>query len=388
MARPCRRIPHARVGATGLLVLLGALIAFPASPAYAQQAGPSVVVRTPVGEDLYAAGGSVEVLAEVQGDVLAAGGRVSLQAPVRGDVAAAGGTVSVSGPVGDDVRAVGGLVTVAAPVGGDLVAAGGRVRLAPEAAVAGRAWLAGGSVEIAGTVTGHVEAVGRTVRISGRVDGDVTVAAAEVEVPAGARIGGQLLYRSPEPARIDPGAQIAGGVTHRRMDVPRPAAVARRLALAAGLVAAAGLALAALVLVLLFPRTAVRAARTIGTDPWKSLGVGFALLVAVPAAGVALAATVIGIPLGLALLALYAVGLLAGFLTGIVFLGDLALRPLSRDPGATVRVLSVILAVAVLALLQWVPGLGAGLAWLAVVLGLGALGVSGYRAYAGSAEAS
>lgn len=56
------------------------------------------------------------------------------------------------------------------------------------------------------------------------------------------------------------------------------------------------------------------AAVRVSADLWKSLGVGFALLVVTPIAAVMLMSIVLGIWIGLSILALYFVALLIGLL--------------------------------------------------------------------------
>jgi hypothetical protein len=363
-------------------VFLTLLLVPPSAPA--QEAGRTVLARTPVAGDFYAAGGSVDILTDVGGDVVVAGGRVSVGRLVKGDVAAIGGEVTLMGNVQDDVRAAGGLVTVNGRVGGDALIAGGSVNLPAGTAVAGRALLAGGDVDVGGTVGESLRVAAATVRIGGEIRGDVDLVAGRIEILPTARIGGRLTYRSPREATIAPAAQIVGPVNHEMADLPdRAARVARTVLWTVQLLFLGGLLLTGVVLVALFPEFSVAAARTIGSDFWKSLAVGFALLVATPVAGVFLVITVLGIPLGGALLALYLVALLVGFLIAVIYLGDLVLRPLARRPATGWRVLSLVVAMVVLGLAAQVPIAGKLLLSLALLVGLGACGIHVYRSFAG-----
>jgi len=356
-----------------------------AAPGLAQEAGRTVVERGTVREDLYLAGGRVDVLATVEGDVVAAGGRVRLGRDVRGDVLAAGGDVTVEGRVADDVRVAGGLVTLRAEVGGDVTAVGGSVTLPPEATVRGKAWLAGGEVDARGRVGGWLRAAARTVRLGGEIGGDVHVVATTVEVLPGTRIRGALVYRSLRPAAIPPGVEIAGGVRHEPADVPEVGRVLRGVGLALVAATVGGVLPAGAVLGLLFPGLTAASAAAVRRSPWRSLGVGFATLVAAPAAGVVLVATVVGAPVGLALLALYAVAVLAGLLVGATCLGALGTRLFRREPTRGRVVATTLTGVVALALLQLVPVAGALLAGLALVLGLGGMTLHGYRVYGAGA---
>jgi cytoskeletal protein CcmA (bactofilin family) len=358
-------------------------------PVAAQETGATIVVRGARAENTYLAGGTIDVLGEIAKDLVAVGGMVTLRKLVGGDAIVAGGTVTLDGGVADDVRVAGGTVNIGGEIGGDLLAAGGAVKLAPEAWVTGRTWLAGANVEVAGRLERELKAAGAAVRIAGQIDGDVELAGRSIEILPGARIAGNLIYTSPSEARIDPGARVLGTVKHRRTDRAERAAWlalgALRLAFLVGLIVT-GIALIAL-----FPGFTVAAARGIGSEPWRSLGLGVAALVAVPVITVLLMITIVGIPLGLAAIAAWALALLLGYLTAAVFLGDVGARLLGRGPDLTrgARARSLVLALVVLALIRWVPVLGGLVAFVALVFGLGAFTRETWRRYAGgSARAS
>jgi cytoskeletal protein CcmA (bactofilin family) len=363
----------ARISARLVFGLL--LILFP--PALgAQEIGATVIVRGTLTDNVYVAGGTVDVLADLERDLVGAGGTINIRQLVKGDVTVAGGSVTLTGRVGDDVRAAGGTITIGGPVGGEVVAAGGTVTLTPEARVEGRAWLSGGRVVIAGRIARELKVAAASVSVAGEIDGDVRIAARTIEILPAARIKGDLVYTSGKPARIDPGAQIQGRVTYTK-------SVLAQRAGRIGLVVFALLRIALLVdvivcgaiLLLLFPGFAVSAARTIRSDPWKSLGLGFLVLIVTPIVGIMLVVTIIGIPIGLALGALYMLAMLLGYLTAAVFLGELGARLVGRGPELPTggRVLSLVLALVVLALVRLIPVLGGIVALLAVVIGLGAV---------------
>ncbi|MFQ5520081.1 MAG: hypothetical protein ACE5FK_01675 [Candidatus Methylomirabilia bacterium] len=369
------------------VLLLGLVMALDPSLASAQEAGKTIVKRGVIPEDLYVAGGRLNILAEVQGDVVAVGGQITIGRLVKGDVIVAGGDVTVTGQVLDDVRAAGGAVAINGEIGGDVISAGGSVSIPTETKVGGRAWLAGRTVEVRGRIGKELKAAARRISLSGEVEGDANLAASEIEILSTARIKGDLTYRSPREAKIDPDAQIEGGVTHHRIDFVGKAARARGVIIGTGwILAVVGLMAAGVVLFLLFPNFTVSAARTIQTDLWKSLGLGFALLISAPVAGVILMMTVVGIPLGAMLFALYFVLLLVAFLTAALFLGELGARAFRRGPELAKgwRVLSLLVALIVLGLLSLIPVAGSLILFLALLFSLGAWAVHGYRTYAGT----
>lgn len=347
-------------------------------PAQAQDFGESVVIGEPAEQDLYLFGASIEVLAPVRGDVVAAGGEVRLSAQVSGDVNAAGGLLTLAGPVLDDARLAGGRVRVGGQIGGDLIAAGRHLALAPDTAVAGRTWLAGDAIEISGVLDGELRASGRRVSISGEVHGDARITAEALELLPGARIHGVLHYRSPQQARIDSEADI-NRVEREPAAPPAGPGTART---GVRLVAVLSLATTGLVLFLLFPARATAAVRHVRLAPWASLGIGLAVLAATPLVVALLTISVLGVWLGLILLASYLTALVAGFLLGALAVGDAGLRVVGRgNAGKAARAGALVIAVAGLWLIGFLPWVGAWVPFAVLLAGLGALGLQAHAAY-------
>jgi hypothetical protein len=365
--------------------LLFVLLCAPLSPLPAQEAGEAVRIEGALAEDIYAAGGTVDVLATVEGDVVVAGGRVTVGERVSGDVMAAGGAVSVHARVGDDVRLAGGDVRISGSVGDDAIAAGGNVALTPEGSVNGRAWFSGGCVDVAGTVGRELKAAGGRIVLSGRVNGDVELTGGSIRILDSAIIDGDLVYRSPREADIARGAQIRGSVNYE--PVERPIATLVATIVGVGIVVLLSPIVTGIALFLLFPHFIANAVMTIRAEPWKSLGLGLAVFAAAPVVVSVLFVTVIGWLPAIVIGALYLILLLAGFLTGAFFVGDLAWRPRGHgEVSRAGRLWSFVVALIVIMLLGLVPLLGALLVFALMLLGVGVLLLGLYRAYVGQSE--
>ncbi|WP_148413407.1 polymer-forming cytoskeletal protein [Haloferax sp. KTX1] len=130
-----------------------------------------------------------------------------------GDLDAVGGTVVVAGTVTGDVSATAGtvLVTETGVINGNLDAVAGSATL--EGTVNGDVSLAGGAVFVRDTaaIDGSLDAAGGTVRLDGAVDGNVRVGAEELAVGPTARVGGSLEYDA-ATATVDAAAVVDGGV--------------------------------------------------------------------------------------------------------------------------------------------------------------------------------
>jgi hypothetical protein len=132
--------------------------------------------------------------------------------------------------------------------------------------------------------------------------------------------------------------------------------------------------MAGLVLYLLFPNAATRAAVEVRRRPGLYAGVGFAVLFLTPVAMVLLFITGLGVLLGFLLLALYLAALLAGGLVGAYALTDMALVAARRSQaGHGLRAAALVVIIFVIGMLQWVPVLGWLLSLLLLLWGLGAI---------------
>jgi len=363
-----------------LLLALALLLLFPASALLAQDIGESVTRHGPVHEDLYLAGGNVNVDVTADGDVVAAGGNVTVGDDIKGDALLAGGSVTLHGKVHDDVRAAGGTVTVNADVGDDAVVAGGNVTLAPTSRVGGRAWLAGGNLDIGGHIGKELKATGGRIAIVAEVMGDATLMGEDIEIQPGAVIHGNLRYFSPKPAVIDAAAKIDGTVTQlpvpeREYDRGTQAGVRIGMLLS--------LMVTGAVLLLLFPRFAAATTGGIAQAPWKSLGLGLAVLTATPLVVLLLFISFLGTLLGLILLALYLIALLGGYLGGALCTAEAALRRLrpQADISRGWRVAALVITLAVVSILGLVPVLGSLVIFGMLLFGLGGLTLEVYRRF-------
>ncbi|MFW2437852.1 MAG: hypothetical protein ACN4GR_00605 [Arenicellales bacterium] len=357
------------------------LFSFAASVLWAQESGKTVILRGIVEEDLYAAGRIVDIQAEVWGDAVVAGQDVSIEQFVQGDVIAAGETVDIRATVADDVRVAGRRVTITGTVGDHIVAAGETLRIHSSSTIGGRAWFAGQRIDVMGNIGGELKAIGEHISVAGEVGGDAVLVAEHIEILPGAHIRGQLIYHSPNKPQVHDNARIDGDMIER----PMPSVLEQRAEDQAGatIVFSISLMVAGLVYLLVFPHFSVAAAHTIGSDPWKSLALGLALLVTVPFVIFLLLITVVGHLLALVLLAAYLVFLLAGFLSAVFYVADSGLKMIGKSDEISrgLRSAGIIVTIIVLGILQLIPLLGGLIIFLLLLFGLGALNLCIWRIY-------
>jgi cytoskeletal protein CcmA (bactofilin family) len=331
-------------------------------------------------DNYYAAGYRVEITAPMGADVIVAGRQIDIRRPVAGDILAAGWKVVLADRADDDVRIAAGEVSVDAAVAGDLVIAGGDVTIGPQTRVSGRTWLTGGTVRLNGVFEREVRIAGATVQIAGEIRQPLAVTAETLEILPSARILGPLTYKGSSIARIAEGAIVNGPITYDQIP-RREAERARAFPAVSGVLFAVHLLLVGLLVVVFLPQVETSVVATLRARPGWSLLAGFAVLVATPVAAVLLVISVLGLPLGLAMGALYALALFSGVVVIAFFVGDAEARLIHAGPVVTRGQHVVLLVAGVLTLALLRSLLGGFIVLVSVLFGLGALALAAHQAY-------
>jgi cytoskeletal protein CcmA (bactofilin family) len=317
-------VPSVRVNALPLLtvsaLILGlvVLVPLPAHAAEQRLVGDVVVARQGVEHNVSTGAGDLKVHGLVEndvhsgfGDVLVSGGKV------RGDIDAGFGDVKIEGPVEGDVRAEFGDVYVNAPVKGDIHVGWGEVDLGPDADISG-------NLECEGCeITGN----------RGAVKGDM----------------------------------MARGMAIDFDDSHGPSIIGFFGWLFAALAFAACAVLAAVVA----PRPLASAARRAEESPGRSFVYGLISLPAFFVLCVALAVTIIGIPLLVLLVPAYLALLFFGALVAAFFIGTRVLMVTGRYRVG--NALAAVVGAMILAATTFIPVLGDLLLYALSLFGAGAI---------------
>jgi cytoskeletal protein CcmA (bactofilin family) len=357
-----------------LLLVCGLAIAVRAQPA-----APADTQRTRV-DNYYGAGDHVQIASPMEGDVIVAGREVDITQPVAGDIIAAGWRVSVVSRAGDDVRIAAGTVAIDAPVTGDLTVAGGDVTLGPQVRVGGRSWVTGRNVRIEGILDRDLHVAGAAVTIAGEIRKPVEVIAEKLEILPSARILETLTYKGSTAPHIAHGAVVNGPIAYEQIPEPE----ARRAWAFPGIstmLFSIHVFLAGLVFVMFLPRVETSLVETLRARPGRSLLAGALLFVTIPLAAVLLIMSVLGLPIGLALAALYAVALFVGVTAMAFFVGDTEVRLMNITPVTTRTQHVVALLAGVLTLALGRAFLGGLVVFVSVLFGVGALTLAAWQVY-------
>ncbi len=359
------------------LILTAAFAAAP-TPGEAQEieGGPEVTI--PGGavreSDLYVLGDAVRVHGRLAGDLMAGGQRVLVDGQVDGDVFAAGRTVDLLGPIGDSTRIAGDQLTVNTTIDGDLIAGGNRLALRESAVVRGGLAAAVSALEIEGTVEEDLRVAAGEIVLRGVVLGDATVIADRLDIAPGARIDGDLDYRTRTPLGPEAAARVAGTVRYEEpsdedeSDGGLPGLFFWIWQTGAAL-------LAGLLAVALSRRVVGELVSAIAGEATLGALLGFGAFLIVPVGAVVVMVTVIGLPVGIIAMLLFGVALYVAKLPIAVWAGGRVLARAGRPDASPYGAMAV--GIPVLYLLFAIPWLG-GLFWLvATWLGLGAMVLSG-----------
>lgn len=363
---------HSRVGLYALIAV-AFLVPLFADASVVLRSGEKVSLDNEqvVSGDFYAAGGIVAVSGIVEGDLYTAGGSITINGDVQDDVVAVGGDVQLHGAVGDDVRVVGGEVVIAEAVAGDVVVVGGVLNLLSTAMIDGDVYVLAGDVKLSGDISGNVTGEVESLRINGVVDGNVDVTVRSLTLGEKAYIGGNVSYRSQDELVRATGSVVVGDITEQSLT--NTFAQASTVSIVPLLI----LLFTTLVYLLLFKEWMGQLmghfSRSVGIHGI----VGFAFFFAAPVVIILLLVSVLGIPLGLALLFGYMLLLVVSWSLSGIFLGALLSKLIRKE--ISTNVLWSIIGVLVVQVLSFIPVIGPLLVFALVLIIMGGLLAVVYR---------
>jgi cytoskeletal protein CcmA (bactofilin family) len=336
-------------------------------PNYTLAAGQ--VVKT----DLIVAADRTVIDGDVDGDLIAWSRNITVNGHVKGDVLGWGQLVTVNGTVDGNVRAFCQTLSITGTVGKNAMAWSGDVNLDHKGKIGGTVTLGAGDGELNGSIGGDVLAFIGGLEIDGPIGGNVRVRSGHLSIGSEAVIAGTTKYEGNKMAEVAPGAKLASPIefTHYKRGPDRSSPrYYWRQALHWGASFVFGL-----VLLLVAPGffyDVANACKKVG--PTSGLGVLF--LLATPVATILVCITMVGIPVGIAALLLYAIAIYSAQVFVGTWLGE---KILGAGVGFGPTLGRLALGLAIIRLLRLIPYLGALVGAIVVVWGLGALVLTLYR---------
>jgi hypothetical protein len=386
------------------VAFLALSVIHPAAPAGAEVAvGHEVSVTGERTKQQFIAGYRLHIGANVADDVFAAGREIAIEGARAHTAVIGGNSIVVKDSTLHDLFAGAQEIEIHGTIEDDAMVAvcpvcpwgSGRLVLGPTGRIGDDALLAAGTLEIQGSIGGNLTAVARRIVVSGSIGGKAALTAREIVIASGARLGGDLVARSPRKPEIAADATIAGPVrfVETEVNIPDPEDLPRAIAafaIAAAAVALLGVFLLGLLGQLAAPGPLSRGAAALRGELWGSIGRGLAWILLVPAVATLLFASLIGIPAGLILIAAFAVLLTLAFVTAAYAIG-LWIRNRRAagvpEPRLGGRIGWTLLGILVLLVAWAIPFVGWIFALLALLGGLGAV-TAGLWPWTRTAEAA
>ncbi|MBS0629797.1 MAG: polymer-forming cytoskeletal protein [Verrucomicrobia bacterium] len=259
--------------------------------------------------DYFITGGTVEITMVVKGDVFAVGSQIFVKGRVDGDVIAIGGTLQIDGEVVGNARLIGGQMVVNGKIGKNLTAFGGNLIVNPGALVRGNAHFTGGEVTLAGNVRGGVTLNSSSAEIKGEIGQRLKGSIGQLHIGPQSVIGGDVEYKSSNELKMDPGAEIDGEVIYQPSHLQefwgeewKQKVIIGSKLLGILMNLFFSFVLGALY-IKFFPQGFHSALNVLKRRPWAAVGVGLLTLILIPIICLLLLVSILGFPIGLALIA-------------------------------------------------------------------------------------
>lgn len=367
-----------------VLVLISLSLFVPASLAKGNETPITVTLEKneTVNRDYFAAGDTVRVLGTINGDAYIAGGAVFIDGAINGDLLVAGGTIQINGTVKNDVRALGGTVNFGNTVGGSVTVGAGTTLFSPQAKIGGSLLAGAGTLDLYSPVGRGITAGAGTFTLNNTVGGDMMVAVEKMLLQAKTKIAGDVTYWSEKEAVIADNVALSGDLVYHRVEKneskPSMTAEGKKGFMAA--VAGIGFMLISIGFIILFitgllimwllPSFTDKTVSYMHKNPWGAFGMGIVAAIFLPILSVTAMVTVVGIPLGIFLGALFALLCLVGHIYAAIFIGKGIFGGMKTDVH---RAWKLLVGLSILGILSLIPVLGWLTRMVFVLIGTGAI---------------
>jgi len=353
----------------GVPAILLVLFCFGSSYALEIRGGDEVYVSEKINDDLIMGGTDGKFDGELRGDIIAAGMDITVDGVVDGNVNAAGYMVKVGGNVYRSVRMAGYKLTADGQIGNNLMMAGALARISSTCEVGNDVSISAGAVNIGGTILGDLDVEGSEVTISGTIDRNVTITCDELTIDRSAVIVGDLIYSSPEKAKIADGAQIDGEKKWKKTTKGETNPFESILTT---LVLFVGAFITGLLLFGCCRNPALAVTGVITGNLPRAFGMGVVTFIVVPIALLFAIVTIVGIPISIAGLLIYIVLFYISKLFVATALGGKIIGIVSGSESKSYA-LSLFIGLVILTILFNIPYVG-WIVYLATIMtGLGAI---------------
>ncbi len=320
-------------------------------PTFAVDEDDDNSIRIKVGNNSLLFGNDFATRDNIKGLAFIAGNTVAVENSTKYGFVA-GNTVKIAGTIQNDLFVTGNLLNIAetANIGGDVFAAGNEMVVQTD-------------------LPGDLAFTGNTLKIEGTtIHGNVNLSVDKVVFDAETKIEGSLTYNDTATI-VGLGNANIKNVESYHIDEEEPS-LAREFY--AKFLSMVGLFLVMLVLIFLMPRLHHEVARTDNTQGVIiRMATGAWLLILIPVLAIFALCSVVGVPLGLILIALYVIAIYVSQGFAGVWVGHLVIEKLAKSR-ANVYI-EALVGIVLLGVLSMLPHIGGLIYFLSLLLGFGTL---------------
>ncbi|MFH0908432.1 MAG: polymer-forming cytoskeletal protein [bacterium] len=306
-----------------------------------------------------------------------------LSGSLENDAWLAANTLRVTGRVHDHLRLVANTATLSGTVSNSLSAVANSLQLTRESRVDGSVNAVAGSATLEGAIGGNVRLVGEQVTLAGVIAGNARVYANDIVIMPGAVINGDLVYTSEKELVLDEKVQLRGQLIRKEITQPTPEMP--RIPPTQVVMVYFYLFVAALMVGIpfagLLPRLTGNAVRVIRHSSLKCALTGMLCFCLFPMVSTLVLLTLVGIPLGIALLVVYAFMLYLSKIVVAIAVGGTLMRWRGPQPFGRVM-LALSLGLVLLYTATTLPIVGVGVWFIITFIGTGGLVLGGFQTQA------
>lgn len=324
----------------------------------------------------YAAGSVVQVSEEVRGDVFLAGETVHVNARVREDAFVAGESVAINAPIGDDLHVFGETILINDDVRGDLIAFGKSVVISPDSRISGQVIIGAASVEADGWFDRNVRIMAGEAKVKGLFLKDINLSASGTpEISEEADIRGDLFMKIQEGKSVVVPDGVVRGEVKRTFISKAVSKKGNAFWGGLGVLSLLSRIVIGAILIALLRGSAVHFGEKMmkkRKDLWKTLGVGFLVMIVPPFVAVMLFLAVLTIPLAVLTLVAWGTMFYIGALASGLLIANIFF-PVKRTDRYLTMVGKFALGTVILSFVGIIPFVGFFLTFIVYMLSLGAL---------------
>lgn len=281
--------------------------------------------------ELWLAAERIEIRGRMEESLFAAADTAELSGHFAKDVWVSAKDITLDGQIAQHARfAASGMILVRGDIGSSLMAASsGSIKIEEGAEIRNDALMAAPTVILDGTIHGHASVWARRAIVTGRINGDVRIRAQEISILPGTHIEGNLIYTAPQEIAFDRRIYVGGNVD-RRLEAATSGQYGQHLKIQFFLYS--GALLAGLLFTALFPRYTGHAVRRIRHSFWQTALTGSLAFFLIPLAATLALFTLVGIPAGILLGAVYVILLYVAKIVVALALGSVLLQRRGPQP--------------------------------------------------------